>query len=203
MTIFDVLLILDPTTKDIELKVNQIMKPYYSYLEVQPYKIYLNQEDLEEEIKILKNTSKDKIAKQTQEWGLKTDELESLAKISLDWSEEEIDGVDQNGEYKIVNYNPQGKWDWYRFIEKEKLESGKCIFYPCKVRDIPHAIPYAIITPDNKWHELGEIEGLQAFITQLEGEVIAKRKQKKWQQKVQNIKTIYSNHLAVALRCHE
>ena len=202
MTCFNILLIVSPETENIELKVKELMNPYYSYLEVAPYKEYLKQEELQKEVRRLKENVNE-IATLAQKMEVNIDNIENLAKANLDWSEEEIDGNDQRGDYKIVDYNPRGKWDWYRFLDKEEIEPEKFIYYPCKVRDIPYVMPYAVITPDGKWNELGEEEGLRIFAAQLEDKRIIEKKQERWKQEVQRIKITYSNHLAIALMCHD
>jgi len=199
MTHFTALVILPPDTNNIQDKVAELLNPYYSELEVEPYKEYLNQEELQAEIEYLSTLSKQDIHKLTIEYELSGENvIEDLAKINLDCYEEDVAGVDEYGEYQITTYNHQSKWDWYRFIEAEES-----INYPCKIKDLPEIIPYALITPDGKWYELGFDLGIQAFMRShsisdaniTEGEI-------NWDLKVKEIIACYSDSLAVALNCH-
>ncbi|KAF3886352.1 MULTISPECIES: hypothetical protein [Nostocales] len=203
MTHFNTLVIIPSDTNDVEAKVKELMYPYYSYLEVEPYKEYLSQNELQQEVEYLKNLPQDEIEKMASDWGVKNDDLENLAKMTLEWFDEVIDGVDEKGEYKIYTHNPQGKWDWYKFIEQESAESSEPIFYPCRVSEIPSVVPYAIITPEGQWYELGFYAGLESFVKNLKGETAMNPDQINWEQKVQEIKFRYSNYLAVALHCHD
>ncbi len=164
----------------------------------------MNQEDFQREIKQLSNLPKDEIYQMAIEYELLGENIiEYLAKINLYWDEEDVAGVDEYGEYQITTYNPQSKWDWYRFIETEPRESETPINYPCKVKDLPDIVPYALITPDGKWYELGFDLGIQAFMRNhlnsntniAEGEI-------NWELKVKKIIAFYSDFLAVALNCH-
>ncbi|MGB3511613.1 MAG: hypothetical protein WBA93_20720 [Microcoleaceae cyanobacterium] len=96
---------------------------------------------------------------------METNNLEvlALAKCELEWFGELIDGVDENGEYKITTLNPDGKWDWYKFLDVETNTSGLSAPRTFIVREIPEFVPYAVVTPDSKWHELGQDAGLEAF----------------------------------------
>ncbi|MDZ8189395.1 MAG: hypothetical protein RMX96_31730 [Nostoc sp. ChiSLP02] len=203
MAHFNALVIVPPDISNIEVKIKELMYPYYSYLEVDPYKEYLSPEELQQEINYLKSLNQQEIDKLAASWEVKSNDLEKLAKMNLEWFEEMIDGVDEKGEYKISTYNLQGKWDWYTFIEQESFESTEPIFYPCRVNQIPSVVPYAIITPDGQWHELGMEAGLEAFVKHLNSEIASSENQIKWEQKVQQIKLYYSKYLAVALHCHD
>ena len=199
MTHFTALIILPPDTNNIHKKVAELLNPYYSELEVEPYKEYLNQKELQGEIEYLSTLSKEDIDKLAIEYELSGEKIiEDLAKINLDWNEEDVAGIDEYCEYQITTYNPQSKWDCYSFIETEEF-----ISYPCLVKDLPEVIPYALITPDGKWYELGFDLGIQAFMRNhsikdtsiSEGEI-------NWDLKVKGILDYYSDFIAVALNCH-
>ena len=147
MTNFTALIILPPDTNNIQKKVAELLNPYYSELEVEPYKEYLNQKEFQAEIEHLSTLSQEYIDKLAIEYEISGENIiEDLARINLYWYEEDVAGIDEHGEYQITTYNPQGKWDWYSFIEAEES-----ISYPCLVKDLPEVIPYALITPDGKW----------------------------------------------------
>mgnify|MGYP001794373145 FL=1 len=199
MTHFIALIILHPDTNNIQKKVAELLNPYYSELEVEPYKEYLNQKEFQAEIEHLSTLSQEYIDKLAIEYELSGENIiEDLARINLYWYEEDVAGIDEHGEYQITTYNPQGKWDCYSFIETEES-----ISYPCLVKDLPEVIPYALITPDGKWYELGFDLGIQAFMrnnsikdTNITEEEI------NWDLKVKEILDFYSDFIVVALNCH-
>ncbi|MEL7243051.1 MAG: hypothetical protein AAGM40_11990 [Cyanobacteria bacterium J06573_2] len=199
MTHFTALIILPPDTRDIHQKVVELLNPYYSELDVEPYKEYLNQEELQTEIEYLSTLSKEDINKLAIEYELSGQNIiKDLAKINLDWCEEDIAGIDEYGEYKITTYNPQSKWDWYRFIEAEQS-----IRDPCLVKNLPEVIPYALITPDGEWYELGFDLGIQAFMRNHSiQDTNISEEEVNWDLKVKEILACYSDFIAVALNCH-
>lgn len=164
MVCFTVLIIIHPSTLDVKSKVQALMLPYDSSMEVEPYKEYLNREELLKEINYLKSLPPEAVDKIAKDWKMETNDLEKIAKMQLKWFDEVIDGVDEKGEYKIVTYNPNGKWDWYKFLDLETAASHPSVPHPFKVCEIPEFVPYAIVTPDGKWYELGEDAGLEAFV---------------------------------------
>ncbi|MEH2306221.1 hypothetical protein [Nostoc sp.] len=199
---FSALVIMPLDTDNIETKVKELLSSYNENIEVEPYREYLNYGKLANEIKHLETFPLDKIEKMAADWEVCSNDLETLAKIELEWFEDEVDGIDEKGEYKVLTYNPQGKWDWYRFIEFEPIESGTPILYPCRVADLPQVVPYAIVTPNSEWYELGEDAGIKAFANTLKGNQIVSDEEAEWQLKVQEILAHYSDHLCVALMCH-
>ena len=199
MTHFTALIILPPDTNNIQEKVAELLNPYYSELDVEPYKEYLNQAQLQTEIEYLSTLSTEDIDKLAIKYELSGENvIEDLAKINIYWYEEDVAGVDEHGEYQITTYNPQSKWDWYRFIAAEES-----ISYPFIIKDLPEVIPYALITPDGKWYELGFDLGIQAFMRNnsikytdiSQGEI-------DWDLKVKEILGFYADFIAVALNCH-
>lgn len=125
----------------------------------------MGREELVEKINYLKSISEEEINKIAKGWEVEANNLEALAKFELDWFDELIDGVDENGEYKITTLNPDGKWDWYKFADIEGMTSRLFVpdIHTFAVKEIEF-IPYAVVTPDGKWHELGEDAGLEAFV---------------------------------------
>ena len=155
MSHFTTFVIIEASTTNIEAKVEELMMPYNSKTEVEPYKYYLEPEELAKEVNNLKSLSPEQIKKLTNIFlGEGTNDLERLAKLRLGWFDDWIDGTDEKGEYTIRNYNPNGKWDCFRALEPEE-EAQLSISFPCKVKEIPDVIPDAIVTPDGKWHDMG------------------------------------------------
>jgi hypothetical protein len=186
----------------IETEVAKLLKPYYSELTVEPYKEYLDQAAVAQEVARLQQLSEQAIAKLAEDWEVAQDDLEALAKYELDWFEDEIAGVDEKGAYRLTTLNPLGKWDSYRFIQEEFRESAPPLPYPCRVSDLPPVVPYALITPDGQWHEIGMDTGIKAFARGLRGESVPSTEETEWDLEVERILKQYPNHLAIALNCH-
>jgi hypothetical protein len=203
MAHFTVLVLLPPDTSNLQEKVEDLLRPYYSELEVEPYKEYLNQAEVVKEIERLVTLPKDTLEQLAADWEIPSDKLEELAKLNLDWYEDEVAGVDEYGFYRMTTINPQGKWDWYRFIETEPRKSATPIRYPCRVADLPKVVPYALVSPEGQWHELGPELGLEAFKrTYLHSNAQISEEEANWDLKVQAILNRYPDYLAVGLNCH-
>jgi hypothetical protein len=110
-------------------------------------------------------------------------------------------------------YNPRSKWDWYviggrydgeiqnkapssfnnRFnfgINRSRL-AYNVIRLPKGLLDIQ---AYAIVTPDGKWHQKGDVEWF--------GMATKEKSEQKWQKVRREIFTRYVDHLAVGVDCH-
>ncbi|BAU11812.1 hypothetical protein LEP3755_23150 [Leptolyngbya sp. NIES-3755] len=200
MTHFVALVLLSSDTIDISSAVKEILRPYYSELEVEPYKEYLDQGKLVEEIRQLSELPISVTTQLKTMW--EVDNLKELAKLKLDW-DDEIDGCDERGEYRITTINPKGKWDSFILIEQEHLEGFPSVQYPCVVENLPDIIPYALVTPDGRWIEAGDEIGMQAFIRErLNQEIPISEDEIAWDLTVREVFKQYSDHLAVALNCH-
>ncbi|MBD1860144.1 MULTISPECIES: hypothetical protein [Trichocoleus] len=202
MSHFLALVLIPPDATAIETEVAKLLKPYYSELTVAPYKEYLNQVAVAREVERLQQLPKQAIAKLAEDWEVAQDDLEAMAKYELDWFEDEIAGVDEKGSYRLTTINPLGKWDSYRFIQEESRESGAPLPYPCLVSTLPPVVPYALVTPDGQWHEIGMDAGIKAFARQLRGEIIPSQDETAWDLEVERLLQQYPNYLAIALDCH-
>jgi len=204
MTCFRYLIIIHPSTVDVKSKVEKILLPYNSYIEVEPYKNYWTSEELDEKINYLQSLSQVEINKIAKDCGVEANNLEILAKFELEWFPELIDGVDEKGEYRMITLNPNGKWDWYRFLDVETTASGLSIPLKLTVNEIPEFILYAVVTPDGKWHELGEEAGVEAFANrEIKGIEAISEDKINWREKVRQIKSDFQDYLAVRLYCHD
>jgi len=162
----------------------------------------LDQAAVSQEVERLRQLPEKAIAKLAKDWEVAQDDLEALAKYELDWFEDDIAGVDEKGPYRLTTINPLGKWDSYQFIQEESRESATPLPYPCRVSELPSVIPYALITPDGQWHEIGMDAGIKAFARNLRGETVPSREETEWDLEVERILKQYPNHLAIALDCH-
>jgi|GEM_PF-2097096 len=203
MAHFKVLVILPPDTSNAEEKVRNLLSPYYSELGVEPYKEYLDIAAVEKEVKRLSTLPKERLQKLAEDMEVSSDDLEEIAKLNLDWYEDESAGADEYGFYRMTTINPQGKWDWYSFIEAEPRESATPIRYPCQVVELPEVVPYALVTPDGQWYEVGGEVSVQAFMRiYLNCDVNMSEAEVNWNLKVQETLACYPDCLAVGLNCH-
>jgi hypothetical protein len=203
MAHFKVLVILPANTNNVEEKVRNLLNSYYSELEVEPYKEYLDQAAVEKEVKRLSTLPKESLEKLAADLDVSSDNLEEIAKLNLDWDEDELVEADEHGFYRMTTINPQGKWDWYSFIEAELRESATPIRYPCRVVELPEVIPYAIVTPDGRWYEAGGEVSVQAFMRiYLNSDVNTSAEEVNWNLKVQKTLACYPDCFVVALNCH-
>jgi hypothetical protein len=203
MAHFTVVVLLSPSPDNIENKVKDLLYPYYSELEVEPYREYLDLIALEEEVKQLSLLSREDLDRLALDWEVPSKNLEEIAKLRLDWDEDEVIGTDEHGSYRLSTINPDGKWDSYTHLDGELTESGQIIRYPCRVRNLPKIVPYAIITPAGEWHEVGKDAGIQAFArTHLNYDIPVSDEEITWDFQVQEIFAKYQDYLAVGLNCH-
>jgi hypothetical protein len=203
---FYALVIIPADTKNIEAKVEQLMSKYYSELEVESYKEYLIEEKIIKEIEYLQTLPINEIEKMAAAWEIPSDDIRTLAKMEvgdmMGWFEDEAEGIDEIGLYKMTTINPNGKWDYYSLIEKEPIKSGQALSYPCKVSDLPKVLPYAIVTSDGEWYELGEDAGTKAFAKRIKGDNTISEEEANWMITVEHILADYNDSLCVALDCH-
>ncbi|MBD1893112.1 hypothetical protein [Coleofasciculus sp. FACHB-129] len=203
MAHFTVLVLLPLNTENFEQKVKDLLYPYYSELEVEPYRQYLDRIAVEEEVKQLLLLSEEDLARLALDWEVPSKNLEAIAKLRLDWDEEEVMGNDEHGAYRFSTINPYGKWDSYTLLDGELTETGKITHYPCRARELPEVIPYAVITPDGKWYEVSKDIGIQAFArTHLHHDMPISEEEIIWNLKVKAIITQYQDHFVMGLNCH-
>lgn len=203
MTHFTTLVIMSPHTVNIREKVREMLYPFYSELNVEPYREYLDQNALSEEVQYLSTLSQQEIEELARKWEVSHNDIETLAKFNLDWYDDEVTGVDENGPYRMTTINPLGKWDSYEFIGAEPRESTTAIPYPCLISALPPVMPYAIVTPDGKWHEAGSTVGIQTlknFLKADESEM--PEEAAAWTLTVSAILARYPDHVVAALNCH-
>ena len=126
-----------------------------------------------------------------------------------------LEPYDENG-----NGTRESKWDWWVVggrwdgwifgPEHEKASSDQQhgfnfskkhhhVENNCRpVREIPlddpHYVPFALLTPDGEWHEMGRLCWFAIVEKPLPEEA--------WLEHVREVLTKYADHLAVAIDCH-
>lgn len=203
MAHFKILVLLPPNTSNVQEMVGNLLDPFYSELKVQPYREYLDPTAVEEEIRQLSLLSHEDLERLALDWEVSSKNLEEIAKLRLDWFEDDVVGTDEQGPYRASTLNPHGKWDCYTFLDGELAKSGEFTHYPFQVKDLPEVIPYAVITPDGQWHEVGRDVGVQAFAKNyLNYSVSISEEEVIWDLKVKAILAQYPDHLVIGLNCH-
>jgi hypothetical protein len=112
-------------------------------------------------------------------------------------------------------YNPQSEWDWYRIggrwdgwiSEAPEMDDGEGGFnfsrrfeslernaVVASVASEKERIPFAIITPDGKWHEKGNMGWW--------GIVMDEKDDKAWETEAKRLYAESSDHIAVCLDAH-
>jgi hypothetical protein len=194
---FTVVIVPGATPPDqIEETVTRLLAPYDEKLAVVPYKVYLDQENIEHMASHYKTSA---------------DDLAALARHMRNWCGNE-GGVDERGLYRLSTYNPQSKWDWW-------VIGGR---WNGKVRSAPrndetgfnfgseyHQLPenmlpvkelqtplscFALVTPDGVWHEQGEMGMFGMVANEKEEEV--------WQREVAEILQKHQSDILVGVDCH-
>lgn len=97
MSHFFTIVIVPGDIQNIDQKVEELLAPFDENLEIEPYKEYLNKDDI-----------------QTMASYYKTNDLAELAAKMMGWDDSE-GGVDEQGLYHILTRNPQKKWDWWSY----------------------------------------------------------------------------------------
>lgn len=128
---------------DIETSVMKAMEPFDEALEVEPYRIHFNYEEVQRMAKF---------------YNIDPADLHALAAKMEDWTNHE-GGVDRQGLYQLTNFNPDGRWDWYEIggrwdgyipgAEDNVIPAGKLMNDP----QLKNRLPYFVLTPDGEWLE--------------------------------------------------
>jgi len=79
--------------------VKLFLEPYYEGVEVEPYKEYLSEQDIQQIAEYYK---------------CRPDDVDSILEAMPKWDGDE-GGVDKKGIFYWRTYNPRGEWDWYQF----------------------------------------------------------------------------------------
>lgn len=100
------------------------------------------------------------------------------------------------GKY-ITTYNPKAKWDWWIAGGRYEGVVGGAVdpnVAPVTVLLEQNIVPFAVVTPDGKWHERGEM-GWFAIVTR-------EKEKDVWAKEVRNIFEKHKDCLAVGCDLH-
>jgi hypothetical protein len=126
-----------------ETAVAQALEPFDEGLEVEPYRDYLNQSNIDQ---------------MAGHYGIPATDLAALADKMEDWRGCQGD-VDARGLYALTTYNPDAKWDWCeiggrwdRYIpgSRRNVISARALR---QFRHLRTHLPYYLLTPNGRWLE--------------------------------------------------
>lgn len=181
---------------DIRAELRDILAPFDSEMEVEPYKDYYKAEG----VKTL-----------AQRHGTGSDLNALVKKLQATWSSD-ID-VDEHGLYCMSTYNPKAKWDYWgvgggydreihnedtALIGKSKGWDEHLCANICLVSSLPSdVVPSIIITPTREWHECEDF-GWRMMRAPEEKE----KAWGEWEVFARRVLQQYHDHFAVALDVH-
>ena len=130
---------------DIETQVALALTPFDDDLEVEYYKTYLEEAEIE---------------RMAGCYGISAKDLPSLAEKMVDWRGSD-GGHDEIGLFAWRSDNPEGHWDWYEIggrwngrFKGRNVIRAKTLF---AMLDLKEFLPHCIIGPDGGWYEVESI----------------------------------------------
>jgi len=173
-----------PQEGDVECLLAQALDPYSDSLEVAPYKVHLDEGEL---------------AAMATHFGIRRDDMKALAGKIEDWSGVP-GGIDSDGLFKIVTWNPNGKFDgyemggrWDGFIPGN-MEISRALLTKPNLKEI---LPDRMVTPDGYWHER------ETFISEGWSKWrVEKNQDNEWLGQVKKALVSHSHHRIVCVDMH-
>ena len=192
-----VFVLLPPATSDIVGATTRLLSPYYSELELVPYKRRFDESQV--------NWWKQKFGR--SETAALADELKKQLKSEF--------GVDEQGLYETSTFNESGRWDSWgpqKYFEKNPevvdrwgKDLGRSISSVSKLRETD--IPYSIVTPDGQWHSLQWTFGYNPGLDYTPETGIRRHPQNvepqlKWEEHARGLFAEHHDHIVFVLDCH-
>jgi len=176
MTHFFTVVLVPQDSTDVQAAVSALLAPYNENMDVEPYKKYKTQEDV------------DRMADH-----YKTHALDELALHMEEWSNND-GGVDGLGLFELSTYNPQSQWDYWSMIEFEINDDGK-LRNAFPVSEVQGDFQcFAVVTPNGTWHQRAEA-GWWGMTTN-------EKDRYAWQQEIKALFQANQNCLLVGVDCH-
>ncbi len=186
----------DTPTEQIEELVARLLAPYDENLRVDPYKVYLDDQETR---------------RMASSYHLSPHHLTELARHLEDWAGQS-GGVDEHGLYRWSTSNPQAKWDWwviggrwngairaaprhdetgFNFGEEYHQLAENML----PVKQLDHTLVcFAVVTPDGVWHEQGKM-GWWAVVTDEKDDA-------EWDEELAGILQNHQDGMLVGVDCH-
>lgn len=166
-------------------QVAEALAPFDETLEVDPYKIHLDEEE---------------IKRMAGHYGLEENDVSGLITKMPDWRGTD-GGVDDVGLFSWATTNPEGKWDWYEiggrwngyFHGRNVIKAKSLLKSPdLKVRRL-----YSIVSPDGEWHEVEKLinTGFFKFDT-------VKKSDSRWLIELKQVLSRFPEHRVVCVDMH-
>jgi hypothetical protein len=128
------------SVQNIEEEVERILAPYSLDIEVEPYKVYFEKDEIEHMARVYKIES-----------------LEELVQYIEDWSGYSSGGIDEEGLYGVTTENPEGSWDYWQIGGRwDGCLKGENVLPLADLLTLSKQdlkiIPFAVIEPNGEWH---------------------------------------------------
>jgi len=205
MTHFTVAIIVPHGVSDIETYVATQMDPYYEHSEAEAYVCYSLEQaaaDIASSIHRLELI----ISREEQSYDLAKcrENLEQLRTVTPEQKYREYvrlhETFNDRGQ-PISTYNPDSKWDWYRiggrwdgWINDRETSAESVLDNSASTEDAiaRNKIPHAIISPDGKWLQRGQMGWWAILVTENEN----------WERDAAAILARYPGHRLVIVDAH-
>ena len=171
-----------------------LLAPYHIELDVQPYKAYLSDKEV--------NYWAEKLG--TRDLQIIAKKLQFLENGSVEA------GIDDIGLYEMTTFNPRGRFDNWRPAKVFEVTPASSRFekdLSCSICPVPQlsnsieSIPYSIITPEGEWFCATDHGVIPRY--DFEGRRhLNHEAQTKWEHEAGKLLAKYPNHLVFALDVH-
>jgi hypothetical protein len=128
---------------NIETRVAEALDPFAEDLRVAPYRIHFSHDD---------------VVRMASHYQLSPSNLHLLAEKIEDWTGR-TGGVDRDGLYRLCDFNPDGRWDWYEIggrwdghIPYSRQNTARAATL-AQAAYLEKCLPYFVLTPNGEWIE--------------------------------------------------
>jgi hypothetical protein len=170
---------------NIETQVAEALAAFDESLEVEPYKVYLEEAEIQRMVAHYKVDENDTPALigRIQEWRGRPG------------------GVDDIGLFSVTTVNPQGRWDWYeidgrwsgQFWGRNAVKAKTLL----KTADLKGHLPYYLLAPEGEWHEVETL--IDGGWCKFES---VRKSDGRWLVEVKQVLTRYPGHRVVCVDIH-
>ena len=170
---------------NIQTQVAKALAPFDDALEVEHYKVYLE----EAEIKRMAGC-----------YGREESDFPALTEKMPDWRGTK-GGFDDIGLFSWTTANPQGRWDWYEIGGRWRGPFGGRNVVKAKTflnsPSLKNHLPYCIVAPDGQWHEVETL--IHAGFCKFDS---VRKTDGQWLIELKQVLTCYPNHRVICVDIH-
>lgn len=206
MSHFTALVLVRPDAENVEEEVTKLLSPFNENTDVEPYKSFLEDDDVE--------NMRDYYRKE-KKISADDNSLESLTPLIEDWHGHN-GGIEEGKLYYETTYNPMSKWNWYVIggrwdgALRETEDCKECDKDPMHLYKFHNHRPDALENNSMRVHELPEEFSSYAVITEHgwheKGRMIwfgiSTDEKDDWPITFKNLMKEHENHTAVLVDCH-